>query len=40
MIWLITAVLDGQAIQTTAHVLDSEGRQFREIGLRTTDWQP
>lgn len=40
MIWLITAVLDGQAIQTTAHVLDSEARQFREVGLRTTDWQP
>lgn len=40
MVWLITAVLDGQAIQTTAHVLDSEGRQFREITLRTTDWQP
>jgi len=40
MVWLITAVLDGQAIQTTAHVLDNEARQFREIGLRTTDWQP
>ncbi len=40
MVWLITAVVDGQAIHTTAHVLDAEGRQFREIGLRTTDWQP
>ncbi len=40
LVWLITAVLDGQAIHTTAHVLDSEGRQFREITLRTTDWLP
>ena len=40
LVWLITAVLDGQAIHTTAHVLDSEGRQFREITLRTPDWQP
>ncbi len=40
LVWLITAVLDGQAIHTTAHVLDSEGCQFREIGLRTSDWQP
>ncbi|MCG8510057.1 MAG: M67 family metallopeptidase [Rhodospirillales bacterium] len=40
MVWLITAVLDGQAIQTTAHVIDADGRQFREITLRTTDWRP
>ena len=40
LIWLIVAVLDGQAIHTTAHVLDGEGRQFRQITLRTTDWQP
>jgi len=40
LVWLITSVLDGQAVQTTAHVVDSEGRQFREIPLRTTDWQP
>ncbi|MGB0682035.1 MAG: Mov34/MPN/PAD-1 family protein [Magnetovibrionaceae bacterium] len=40
LIWLITAVEAGQAIQTTAHVLDPGGQQFREIGLRTSDWQP
>jgi proteasome lid subunit RPN8/RPN11 len=40
MVWLITSVLDGQAIHTTAHVLDADGRQFRQITLRTTDWQP
>ena len=40
LVWLITAVLDGQAIQTTAHVLDADGRQFRETALRTTDWAP
>lgn len=40
LVWLIVAVLDGQAVHTTAHVLDGEGRQFREITLRTTDWQP
>ena len=40
LVWLITAVVDGQAIHTTAHVLDPEGRQFHEIGLRTVDWQP
>jgi proteasome lid subunit RPN8/RPN11 len=39
-VWLITAVEEGQAVHTTAHVLDPEGRQFREIGLRTTDWKP
>jgi len=40
LVWLITSVMDGQAVHTTAHVVDSEGRQFREIGLRTTDWGP
>lgn len=40
LVWLIVAVLDGQAIHTTAHVLDAEGRQFREILLRTPDWLP
>jgi len=40
LVWLITSVVGGQAVQTTAHVVDSEGRQFREIPLRTTDWQP
>lgn len=40
LVWLITAVMDGQAIHTTAHALDAEGRQFRQVGLRTTDWGP
>lgn len=40
LVWLITAVLGGQAIHTAAHVLDAEGRQFREVPLRTLDWQP
>lgn len=40
LVWLITAVAGGQAIHTTAHVLDAEGRQFREVPLRTLDWQP
>lgn len=40
LVWLITSVVAGQAVQTTAHAVDADGRQFREIGLRTTDWQP
>lgn len=40
LVWLITSVEEGQAVHTTAHVLDAEGRQFREIALRTTDWAP
>lgn len=40
LVWLITSVVDGQAVHTTAHVVDKEARQFREIPLRTTDWQP
>jgi proteasome lid subunit RPN8/RPN11 len=40
LVWLIVAVLGGQAIHATAHVLDVEGRQFREVPLRTLDWQP
>ena len=40
LVWLITAVHDGQAVLTTAHVLDDGGRQFRPVDLRTDDWQP
>ncbi len=40
MAWLITAVHAGQAIHTTAHVLDESARQFREIPMRTDDWEP
>ncbi len=38
LVWLITAVETGQAVHTTAHLLDAEGSQFHEIGLRTSDW--
>lgn len=38
LIWVITSVLAGQAVLTTAYRF-SAGR-FREIGLRTTDWAP
>lgn len=40
MVWLITSVVAGQAVLTTAHVPDAGGRQFRPIPLRTDDWQP
>lgn len=40
LVWLITAVEQGQAIHTTAHVVDEAVRQFREIPLRTADWRP
>lgn len=38
--WLIVAVAGGQAVQVTAHVVDADGRQFREVPLRTHDWGP
>jgi proteasome lid subunit RPN8/RPN11 len=48
LVWLIAAVTaasegdarPGQAVHVTAHVLDHDGRQFRPLVLRTTDWQP
>ncbi len=51
LVWLIVSVAGnpdapagaaraGQAIQVTAHILDHDGRQFRELPLRTTDWAP
>ncbi len=40
LVWLITSVVQGQAVLTAAHVLDAAVRQFRPIPLRTTDWQP
>lgn len=39
-VWVITAVEKGQAVHTTAHVVDPDGRQFRQVTLRTADWQP
>ncbi len=38
--WLIASVIGGQAVHITAHVVDADGRRFREVGLRTTDWKP
>ncbi len=40
LLWLITAVADGQAIHTTAHRLIKEGRQFAQLYLVTSDWKP
>jgi len=40
LVWLIVSVVDGQAVHATAHVVDRDGRRFREIPLRTTDWSP
>lgn len=37
LVWLITAVHQGQAIHTTAHVVDADGDGFRRVGLRTSD---
>lgn len=38
LIWLITSVLDGQAVLTTAHRLVDDGTRFAPISLRTNDW--
>lgn len=40
LVWLITSVSDGQATLTTAHCVDAERTQFRQIPLQTTDWHP
>jgi len=40
LVWIIVSVVDGQAVHATSHVVDRDGRQFREIPLRTTDWSP
>lgn len=40
LLWLITAVADGQAVQTTAHRLRPDASRFIEIALRTDDWGP
>ena len=37
--WLIVSLINGQAVHTTAHALNTDATQFEEIGLRTTDWQ-
>jgi proteasome lid subunit RPN8/RPN11 len=40
LVWLITSVFDGQATLTTAHCINANGSQFRQIPLQTTDWAP
>ncbi len=40
LIWIIASVMDGQAIQVTAHALNANGQQFHEIPLHTDDWAP
>ena len=33
LVWLITAVVDGQVVQSTAHLLSEGGTRFNDIGL-------
>ncbi|MGF1639868.1 MAG: Mov34/MPN/PAD-1 family protein [Rhodospirillales bacterium] len=37
LVWLITAVVDGRATETTAHRVDPAGGRFRAIALAITD---
>lgn len=38
LVWLITSVLDGQAVLTTAHSLVADGTRFARVPLCTDDW--
>lgn len=38
LVWMITSVVAGQATLTTAHCVDADRAQFRQIPLHTTDW--
>jgi proteasome lid subunit RPN8/RPN11 len=40
MVWLITSVIGGEAMETTAHVPEDGGGGFREIGLSVGDAAP
>lgn len=42
LVWLVTSVMDGQAVHTSAHVLVTEGgtMRFSQVALRTSDWRP
>ncbi len=40
MVWLITAVIGGEAMETTAHVIEDGGGGFRRIGLSVTGKAP
>jgi proteasome lid subunit RPN8/RPN11 len=37
LIWVIVAVQNGQATETTAHVLEADGSQFQQIPLSIID---
>ena len=38
--WLITSVVAGQAVLTTAHKMIDDGSRFEQVLLRTDDWAP
>ncbi len=38
LVWLITSVIDGQAVLTTAHKIAADGTRFEPVVLRTDDW--
>lgn len=42
LVWLVTSVIGGQAVHTSAHVLVAEGgtMRFSQVALRTSDWRP
>ena len=42
LVWLVTSVIAGQAVHTSAHVLVTEGgtMRFSQVALRTSDWRP
>ncbi len=42
LVWLVTSVIGGQAVHTSAHVLVTEGgtMRFSQVALRTSDWRP
>ena len=42
LVWLVTSVIGGQAVHTSAHVLVTEGgtMRFSQVPLRTSDWRP
>ena len=40
LVWLITSVIEGQAVLATAHRLAADGRRFMPLRLVTDDWRP
>ena len=42
LVWLVTSVLAGEAVLTSAHTIARAGERqsFREIPLHTSDWTP